>query len=845
MSERALPELPVRQALPELLQALDQQGTAVLSAPTGSGKTTLIPLLLLDRPWLAGQRILMLEPRRLAARGAAGYMAQLLGERVGERVGYRVRLDNRVSARTRIEVITEGILTRRIQQDPLLDGVGLIVFDEIHERSLHSDLALTLALDVRRSVRPDLRLLAMSATLAGEPLSRFLDAAPRIESLGRSHPVEVEYLPRLAAQGGPVEVCLKGIGRALRERAGDILVFLPGGGEIRRLATRLEGLAADQGLLVCPLYGDLGFEAQQQAIRPDPEGRRRLVLASSIAETSLTIEGIDTVVDSGWGRMPRFDPNSGLGRLVTLRVSRASADQRAGRAGRLGPGHCYRLWDHATQQALRPHDDPEILHADLAPLALELARWGEPDPSRLSWLDPPPAGAYAQARSLLRALDAVDPKGRITPDGERMARLPLHPRLAHMLLQAQEQGQARLASDLAALLNERDPIRAGPGGERSCDIEDRLRLLALWRRDGDAALRASGVSAAACGRLDRIGRQWRRNLGTTPETDSAAWSPGALLALAYPDRIAKRRAGAGSGYLLASGRAASLPEQDGLNASEYLVAAALDAGQTQGRIHLAAALAESELRALLGSHISVSERVFWDAERELVAARREERLGALLLNAEPLPRPDPQRVRPVLLDAIRSLGLDCLPWSPQARDLQARIAFSAALEPEEGWPQTENARLLAELDKWLGPFLGDIRRRSDLERLDLAEILRQRMDWRQQRRLEELAPTHLQVPSGSRKRLDYSGEGPPALAVRLQEMFGQAETPRIGAGRVAVVLHLLSPAQRPIQVTQDLRGFWDRTYTEVKKELKGRYPKHHWPDDPWQAVPTARAKRRR
>ncbi len=840
-----LPELPVRQALPELLQALDHHGTAVLSAPTGSGKTTLIPLLLLDRPWLAGQRILMLEPRRLAARGAAGYMAQLLGEPVGERIGYRVRLESKVSARTRIEVITEGILTRRIQQDPLLDGVGLIIFDEIHERSLHSDLALTLALDVRGSVRPDLRLLAMSATLAGEPLSRLLDAAPQIESLGRSHPVEIEYLPRLATVGGPVDVCLEGIGRALRERSGDILVFLPGGGEIRRLAARLEGLAADQGLLICPLYGDLSFEAQQQAIRPDPGGRRRLVLATSIAETSLTIEGIDTVVDGGWARAPRFDPNSGLGRLATLRVSRAAADQRAGRAGRLGPGYCYRLWDQATQQALRPQDDPEILHADLAQLALELARWGEPDPSRLSWLDPPPAGAYAQARELLQGLDAVDARGRLTADGERMARLPLHPRLSHMLLRAQGFGLAQLASDLAALLSEPDPIRLGPRGERSCDIEDRLHLLQHWRRSGDAALRGSGGAAAACRRLDRIGRQWLRSLGNGPEGDSADWSPGALLALAYPDRIAKRRGGAGSSYLLASGRAASLPEQDGLNSADYLVAASLDAGRTQGRIHLAASLAESELRALLGSHIEITERVFWDSERELVAARREERLGALLLSAEPLPRPDPQQARPVLLEAIRSLGMDCLPWNPDARGLQARIAFAAALEPEAGWPEMGDPELLAELESWLGPYLGDSRRRSDLERLDLAQILRQRLDWQQQRRLEELAPTHLQVPSGSRKRLDYSGEGPPVLAVRLQELFGQAETPRIGAGRVAVVLHLLSPAQRPIQVTQDLRGFWDRTYTEVKKELKGRYPKHQWPDDPWNAMPTARAKPRR
>ena len=845
MTGGALPELPVRQALPELLQALDDHGTAVLSAPTGSGKTTLIPLLLLDRPWLAGQSILMLEPRRLAARAAAGYMARLLGEPVGARVGYRVRLESRVSARTRVEVITEGILTRRIQQDPLLDGVGLIVFDEVHERSLHSDLALTLALDVRRSVRPDLRLLAMSATLASGPLSELLDAAPRIESLGRSHPVEIEYLPRMATGGGPVEVCLEGIGRALRERRGDILVFLPGGGEIRRLAARLEGLAAAQGLLICPLYGDLGFEAQQQAIRPDPRGRRRLVLATSIAETSLTIQGIDTVVDSGWARAPRFDPNSGLGRLATLRVSRAAADQRAGRAGRLGPGHCYRLWDQATQQALRPHDDPEILHADLAQLALELARWGEPEPSRLSWLDSPPAGAYAQARELLQGLDAVDAKGRLTADGERMARLPLHPRLAHMLLRAQGFGQAQLASDLAALLSEPDPIRVGARGERSCDIEDRLRLLLHWRRSGDAALRGSGVPVAACRRLDRIGRQWLRSLGAGAEGKSADWSPGALLALAYPDRIAKRRSGAGSGYLLASGRAASLPEQDGLNAAEYLVAAALDAGRTQGRIHLAAALAESELRTLLGSHIEVSERVFWDSERELVAARREERLGALLLSAESLPRPDPQRARPVLLEAIRSLGLGCLPWGSEAKGLQARIAFVAALEPEAGWPEMRDEKLLADLENWLGPYLGDSRRRSDLERIDLVQILRQRLDWKQQRRLEELAPTHLQMPSGSRKRLDYLGEGAPVLAVRLQELFGLAQTPRIGAGRVAVVLHLLSPAQRPIQVTQDLRGFWDRTYTEVKKELKGRYPKHHWPDDPWNAMPTARAKPRR
>ncbi|HEC15814.1 MAG TPA: ATP-dependent helicase HrpB [Sedimenticola sp.] len=834
-------DLPVQAVLPELCEALACGPAAVLSAPPGSGKTTLVPLRLLEQPWLGGRSILLLEPRRLAARASAMRMAELLGEGVGETVGYRVRFDSRVSGQTRIEVVTEGILTRRLQQDPGLEGVGLVIFDEFHERNLQADLGLAFCLDIANGLRDDLRLLVMSATLDTQAVSALLGEAPVIHGEGKSHPVRLQYLDS-APRGGIAEAAVRGVRRALSEQQGDVLVFLPGAGEIRRAEEALRpGLS---GVELCPLYGDLSREAQDHAIRPRPGGRRRVVLATSIAETSLTIEGISVVVDAGWSRLPRFDPNTGLTRLETVRVSRAAADQRAGRAGRLGPGVCYRLWTESVQAGLQPHTPPEILDADMAPLVLELAQWGVPEPAGLKWLDAPPAGAFAQARELLRELGALDARGRITPAGGRMAALALHPRLAHMLLLAADWGQGALAADLAALLSERDLLARVAGQARPVDVEQRLRVLSIWRERGAAAARAAGADPAACARVDRASRQWRRSIEAPAPPSAGRFSAGALLASAYPDRIARRRGGAGQGYLLSSGRGARLPEGDPLGCGEYLVAARLDAGRSEGRIFLAAPLAESELRQTQADRIENIPLVQWDGRAQAVIAREEERLGALPLAVRPLKAPDPGALCAAMLDGVRRMGIGALPWSDEIRDWQARVLSLRHWRPDDGWPDLSDEALAETLEDWLAPWLAGITRRDHLRRLDLGAILRTRLDWKKQQALDEGAPSHIQVPSGSRKRLKYQPGEPPVLAVRLQEMFGLADTPTVCWGRVPVMLHLLSPARRPIQVTRDLRGFWERTYAEVKKELKGRYPKHYWPDDPWSAEPTSRVRPR-
>jgi ATP-dependent helicase HrpB len=790
--------------------------------------------------WLRGQGVLMLEPRRLAARTSAARMAYLLGESVGETVGYRIRFDNRISERTRIEVVTEGILTRRLQSDPELAGVGLVIFDEFHERSLHADLAMALCLDVAQGLRSDLRLLAMSATMDTQAVSNLLGGAAIVEAVGRSHPVRVDYVPDLAH--GPIaESLTSGIVRALREQSGDVLAFLPGAGEIRAVAGKLTRLASQEPFLICPLYGDLDRADQERAILPDPEGRRRVVLATSIAETSLTIEGVTTVVDSGWSRVPRFDPNTGLTRLDTVRVSRAAAEQRAGRAGRLGPGVCYRLWGDSVHEGLRPASVPEILEADLAPLLLELAAWGVTRPEVLRWLDPPPPGALAQARDLLKKLSAIDGQGQITATGRRMAAMPLHPRLAHMLLRCRTGGQLALACDLAALLTERDILRARPGAFRPSDLESRLVLLTHYRERGEKT--SPGITGDldphACRQVLRAARQYRRQLAGAISNTGDGLTPGALLALAYPDRVARRRPGQPACYLLASGREVRLREDDPLIGEEFLVAAHLDAGRKEGRVYLAAGVSERELRSVLSDQIGQVSEVAWDQRTKAVVARREERLGAVVLSRQMLADADPQAAVEAMLTGIRKMGIACLPWSRAARDWQARVLSLRHWQPAADWPDLSDATLLAKLSEFLGPYLSGITRREQLGNLDLSGILRNRTDWDRQQRVEILAPTHIHVPSGMRKRLLYTPGQPPVLAVRLQEMFGLRDTPRICNGQEPVLLHLLSPAQRPIQVTQDLAGFWERTYAQVRKELKGRYPKHYWPDDPRQAQPTA------
>jgi ATP-dependent helicase HrpB len=827
----AVPGTAVLAVLEPLEAALAAGRNAVLVAPPGSGKTTRVPLALCAAPWLAGQTILLLEPRRLAARAAARFMAAGLGEAVGERVGYRVRLEQRVSPRTRVEVVTEGILTRRLQQDPALEGVGLVIFDEFHERSLAADLGLALCLDVQRGLRPELRLLVMSATLEDRPLAALLGDAARIRADGRSHPVTVDHAPPPPDQ--PQALAVAGaVRRVLAQPGGDLLVFLPGVAEIRRAAAALAEQLSDPGVLICPLYGDLDAAAQDRAIRPDPGGCRRVVLATAIAETSLTIGGVDRVVDAGFSRVPRFDPNTGLTRLETRRVSRAAADQRCGRAGRLGPGRCLRLWP--AELALMPQAPPEILQADLAPLVLELALWGVRDPAALSWLDPPPEAAFAQGRALLQELGALDRHGRITAPGRRLAALPLHPRLAHLLVQAAQRGARQRGADLAALLEERD-ILAGPGS-RPCDLEPRLAALAAWR-----AGRATAADPRACQRVDRIARDLARQVTERPASGPVP-SAGTLVALAYPDRVARSRSG--PGYRLASGRGARLPPGDGLTGQDWLAVAALDAGRGDGRIFLAAALAPGEPEALFPERIEQLDTLAWDSGRRAVTARRERRLGALVLDHRVLPRPPAAALLPALLAGLRQEGSACLPWTTAARGVQARVLCLRDWQPQAGWPDLSDGALLADLEHWLGPWLDGVTGLDGLARLDLAALLRGTLDGSRRQRLETLAPERLAVPSGARRAVRYQPGEAPVLAVKLQELFGLRDTPRVCGGAVAVVLHLLSPAGRPLQITRDLAGFWDRTYAEVRREMKGRYPKHHWPEDPRQALPTARLRPR-
>jgi ATP-dependent helicase HrpB len=831
--------LPIEEVLPELRAQLASRRAVVLQAPPGAGKTTMVPLALLDAPWLAGRSIVILEPRRLAARAAAMRMSQLRGEGVGETVGYRIRFESKVSARTRIEVLTEGILTRRLQGDPELKGVGLVIFDEFHERHLHADLALALCLDCQRGLREDLKILVMSATLDGAAISRLLENAPIVASTGRSYPVDIRYQPR-DPQGSLPPIVAEAVVRALGESDGDALAFLPGAWEIRRTQELLQERLGD-AVDILPLYGDLPWEAQDRAIRPGST-RRKIVLATPIAETSLTIEGVRVVVDAGFARVPQFDPGSGLSRLTTVRVSRASADQRAGRAGRTAPGVCYRLWGESTQRGLVPQSAPEIRTADLAPLTLELSAWGVSDVNSLSWLDPPPAPALAQARKLLTELDALDAEGRLTDAGQAMVALPLHPRLAHMLYYARTLGMGDLACDVAALLSERDVLASN--ARRSVDFGARLDALRAFRDRGRAGVQALGADVNACQRVSQAADQYRRLLRLAADRhDPSIDRVGLLLALAYPDRVALARDKSSGRYLLASGRGARLREDEMRLRAPCIVAASLDAREEEGLIYLAAPLDEADLRRHFAGHIRVEDRVRWDSPKQVVVAQREELFGALILESKPLPKAAPERVRDAMLEGIRRLGIEALPWSPELRQWQARVLCLREWCPEEGLPDVSDGALLESLEQWLAPFLDGITRRDHLSRIDLGAALNALLEWKQARRLDEGAPTHIEVPSGSRLRLEYAPGQSPVLAVKLQEMFGSADTPRVAWGRVPVTLHLLSPARRPIQVTQDLRGFWDRTYSEVKKELKGRYPKHPWPDDPWNAPPTRRTQR--
>jgi len=903
---------PIDHILPEITAAVRANPAVIVQAPPGAGKTTGVPLALLEELAPRQGKIIMLEPRRIAAVAAARWMARQLGEPVGKTVGYTIRFDSRTSADTRLEVVTEGILTRRLLDDPALDGVAMIICDEFHERSLQADLALALCLDIQRGLREDLKLLVMSATLDTAPLAALLGNAPVISSPGKAFPVEDRYLP--AGDRGrekPWEERLAGAVRtALADAAGDILVFLPGSGEIRRLTAELQRLlkGKEDELAVHPLYGDLPFAEQERAIRPGR--KRKIVLATNIAETSLTIEGVRVVIDGGLTRRLQYDPATGMNRLLTVKTSRAAAIQRRGRAGRTAPGVCYRLYSPHDFQAMIPFSPPEILVADLASLVLELAAWGVMDPTALSWLDPPPAAAWETARQLLAQLGALDRTGAATPLGRAMSRLPLPPRLGRLLLRATEQGCPHLGADLAALLSERDILRRGfmgpapPGA--AADVSERLCLLREWRKtmggdrgkhrpstplppdsnDRAAAPHPPGVHrkdapgsqeigppgaydviapdfsgskslphglpamadpwalAAAARAAEQLrgaggGKVTARGLAP-PDRDEQAIA--ALLLHAYPDRIAQRREEGGNRYLLSQGRGARLPPGSKLSGNAYLIAVHLDGGEkTEGMIHMAEPVAATVIRRELATRIEIRRQREWNRQERRILSMQEERLGSLLLAASPVPVTDAEAA-PLLCAALRA-GAAELNFRPEVRQFQGRVALMRRHFPNEDWPDLSAAALLSAPEAWLAPRLAGIRTGEQLAALDLLPALEQMLSWTQRKTIAERAPTAIPVPSGRRALLDYAASDIPVLAVKLQEMFGLAATPVVAAGRAPVLVHLLSPAGRPVQITRDLKGFWENGYPQVKKELQGRYPKHPWPDDPWHAVPTRRTKK--
>jgi ATP-dependent helicase HrpB len=826
--------LPIDEVLPELRAALLRTRNAVVEAPPGAGKSTVVPIALLEEPWLRGGKLLMLEPRRLATRAVATRMASTLGESVGETVGYRMRLETRVSRRTRIEVVTEGVFTRMLQSDPALEGIAAVLFDEFHERSLHADTGLAFALDSQDNLSPELRLLVMSATLDGEAVARLLGNAPRISAAGRMFPVEIRYagsgMPLLpGGREEPALAVLRVIKRALTEVEGDMLVFLPGAGEIRRL----QGMLGDLGSVdVAPLYGELAGGEQDAALRPARPGRRKIVLATNIAETSLTIDGVRIVIDAGLERRSLFDPASGMNRLELQRISRASAEQRAGRAGRTAAGVCYRLWGEGADRSLAAFAPPEVCVSDLAPLALDLAVWGT-EADKLRWLDAPPAATLASSRDLLRRLGALDSAGKVTPHGRAMQEFPAHPRLAHMLLKARDLGATSLGAELAALLSDRDLLRAG-GGPRDSDVRTRL----------EALQRGTGADRGALERVRRAQRSFEQQLGAAA-TRNQDVEAGVLLGFAYPDRIAHRRAGSEGRYQLSNGRGGVFAAAESIAREEFIVAVDLDDREREARIQLAAPLAKADLLEYFSAQLLRRDELAWDERTEAVVARRVIRLGEMIVEEKPLNEVPRGAATRAMLEGVRSLGLDALPWDDEARDFAARAEFVRNLGRGDlaGWPEFSKEALARDLG-WLEPFLEGITRRSQLPRVPLVEALRSRLGYEQQRKLDDLAPTHVGLPTGSRTRIDYQSDNAPIASMRMQEVFGLAATPRIGGGSVPVTFELLSPARRPLQVTRDLASFWRNAYVEVRKDMRGRYPRHYWPEDPLQAEPTRRVKPR-
>ena len=818
--------LPIDEALPELTAALRAGSTAVLVAPPGAGKTTRVPLVLAQEPWSNGAKIIVLEPPRLAARAAASRMAATLGEPVGATVGYRVRFGSKVSRKTRIEVVTEGIFTRMVLDDAGLDGVAAVLFDEFHERSLDADLGLALARDVQLGLREDLRLLVMSATIDGARIARALGDAPVIESQGRAFPVDTRYVGRDPRTPIEREVA-DTVARALRAESGSVLAFLPGAGEIRRTETFLRERITDPLVDIVALYGALDATVQDRAIAPAPAGRRKVVLATSIAETSLTIEGVRIVVDCGLSRVPRYEPDVGLTRLETVRVSRASADQRRGRAGRTEPGVCYRLWDEPQTASLQAAQDPEILSADLASLVLDLAHWGVTDPAALSFLDQPPRAALAEARSLLVSLGAIEGDGRMTDMGRQLRQLPLPPRLARMVVSAAKLGEAERAAEIALLLTER-----GLGGQ---DVDLAHRFDALRR---DRSRRADEARAMA--------RRWAELAGS--KDGAAEISPGVLLALAYPDRVARNRGagGAAAAFVLANGRGAYVEPTSALAREPYLAVAEISGSAALGRIVLAAALTLTEIEQHFSEKIENRDEISFDEKSLSLRGRRLRRLGAVTLTEQTMRVEASEATARMLAEGIARVGIDRLPWSKALRQWRDRVMFLRRQEGKDSlgdeWPQLSDAGLAATAAGWLASALDGKTALADLGAENLSEALHAMLPWKLKQRLDDEAPTHFAAPSGSVVPIDYEAEEGPKLSIRVQELFGLARHPTVAGGRVALVVELLSPAHRPVQVTRDLPGFWRGSYGAVKTEMKGRYPRHPWPDDPLRAPPTRRAK---